>query len=582
MPTPTVKTKFAIDGEKEYKAAVADISTGLKTLSSEMTLVKARYADNADSVEALTKKQDVLYRQITTQKEKIDKLRESLTLAANTYGEADSRTQGWQQQLNRAETELIGMERSLNQTTDAISRQTDGVDGLDGKLTGLGDLLDGVGQKFGVSLPASMRGSLNGMLSVNTGALAVVGTLAAVAVAAVKVEKALIGMTEKSAEAADSFMTLSATTNLSTDTLQEMEYASELLDVSVDTISGSLTKLTRSMGDAADGSATAQEKFDALGVSIYDSTDGSLRPAEDVFYDIIDALGSMANETERDSLAMDIMGKSAQDLNPLIKAGSGAMKALADEAHATGYVMDTEMLQSLGAVDDAQQRLLKTQESVTNQISAKYAPYMTEALGDTQDFILRIGDALTESGAVESLGAILTSVSNMLDPLATITEGVLPILAVGLKAVQIPLAAVADLVQMVLGLITRDGERFFTALGLGSYFNRQSNLDIALNGKIETTGNSYDSSTGLYSGNYYSQNAAGDDYFRGGGTWVGESGPERVLLPQGAQILTAQESRSGGDVFNITISAKDVQDISDIVAIARDAARLSRMRGARK
>ena len=37
---------------------------------------------------------------------------------------------------------------------------------------------------------------------------------------------------------------------------------------------------------------------------------------------VIDALGKVTNETERDALAMQILGKSAQELNPLIEAGS--------------------------------------------------------------------------------------------------------------------------------------------------------------------------------------------------------------------------------------------------------------------
>lgn len=63
-------------------------------------------------------------------------------------------------------------------------------------------------------------------------------------------------------------------------------------------------------------------------------------------------------------MAMDIFGRSAQDLNPLIIQGSKTLKAYADEAHNVGYVLDDEALSALGAVDDAYQRLQKTQEGV--------------------------------------------------------------------------------------------------------------------------------------------------------------------------------------------------------------------------
>ena len=57
--------------------------------------------------------------------------------------------------------------------------------------------------------------------------------------------------------------------------------------------------------------------FQELGVSITDAS-GQLRDRQEVFYEVIDALGRIENVTERDAVAMDIFGRSAQELNPLI------------------------------------------------------------------------------------------------------------------------------------------------------------------------------------------------------------------------------------------------------------------------
>ncbi|MDO4373540.1 MAG: hypothetical protein Q4D08_08055 [Clostridia bacterium] len=72
-------------------------------------------------------------------------------------------------------------------------------------------------------------------------------------------------------------------------------------------------------------------------------------------------------------------------------------------------------------------------------------------------------------------------------------------------------------------------------------------------------------------------NAAGIDHWPGGMTWVGENGPERVWLPEGTRIQTAQESRAGGDTFHITIPARDIKEFNDIVRIAKNARRAERM-----
>ena len=65
----------------------------------------------------------------------------------------------------------------------------------------------------------------------------------------------------------------------------------------------------------------------------------------------------MKNETERDALAMTLLGKSAQDLNPLIKAGSERMNELGEEAKATGYILSDKVLAAYGEFDDQLRRL---------------------------------------------------------------------------------------------------------------------------------------------------------------------------------------------------------------------------------
>ena len=102
---------------------------------------------------------------------------------------------------------------------------------------------------------------------------------------------------------------MSSTTGLSTDTLQELQYASEFVDVSVETVNGSMTKMIRTMGQARDGNKDLQKEYARLGVR-YKEHDGELRDSEAVFYDVIDALGKIQNETERDAKAMEIFGCS--------------------------------------------------------------------------------------------------------------------------------------------------------------------------------------------------------------------------------------------------------------------------------
>lgn len=344
-----------------------------------------------------------------------------------------------------------------------------------------------------------------------------------------------------------------------------------------------LFKLAHQLADTnAAMEEAAKDTFDALGLSIT-NVDGTLRNSEDVFFDVIDALGKIENGTERDAMSMEIFGKSAQDLNSLIVQGSGTLKKYTDEAHEMGYVLSGEALDALGAVDDAQQRLLRTQEAVSNQISAEYAPYMEESLTMTRELIQDIGKALTESGAVEAFGSILVSTQSLLRPLAELGMEILPPLAKILGGIAGVMALIADAANVIAGLVTLDFRRIGTALGFNP--DQASNMQIWMHGADykadrwgSAYGNAFDESTGLYSGNYF--HASGTDNFPGGWSWVGENGPEKVYLPQGTQIATAQESRSSErNEFNFYIEARSLRELEDLLRIIEDARRMLRMKG---
>lgn len=643
MAAPSINSKIKLDGEREYKAALAEIKSGLNVLKSELNLASEQFRDNADSVEALTKKNDILDRTILTQKEKIEQIEKALQSSASAYGEADERTNRWKTQLNNAQAELVKMERALKDNEDALQkaqREADGTTNAFGKLKkalsdtkeqgggikglfanlkeefsgndevmrGLGDALTDVAGKFGIQLPEGAQKAVESLNGIHAGAALAVTGLALVAAAVVKAEKALISMTKESAAYVDNILTMSQTTGQSAEQLQEFSYATELLDVSMDTLQGSLTKLTNNMQNAINGTGDAKSAFEQLGISLTNA-DGSMRSANDVFYDTIDALGEVQNATERDALSMDIFGRSAQDLNPLIIQGSDTLKDYAKEAHDVGYVLDNEALEALGAVDDGFQRLQKTQESVKNQMAAEFAPYLTKALEDIRELIQKVGKALVESGAVDAFGSILESSVALLEPLGSLISAVLPALTAALKPIAQTVALIADTANVIVGLFTFNGDKIKTALGLNASSGQLSNMQRAsgaYNGYrySQSAGwitegtytdaelrSMYDSevSAGTAQGTFeawknagsWRRNASGTDWFPGGRTLLSEHGAETAILPQGTRILTAQETRqSGGDTYNITIDAHTVREFEDILRIVQERRRVVRMGGA--
>ena len=118
--------KIGLEGEKEFKKALADINQSFKVLGSEMKLVTSQFDKNDTSVEALTARNEVLNKEIEAQRQKIETLRQALANAAESFGENDRRTQAWQIQLNNAEAALNGMERELKDNNDALEQAEKG------------------------------------------------------------------------------------------------------------------------------------------------------------------------------------------------------------------------------------------------------------------------------------------------------------------------------------------------------------------------------------------------------------------------------------------------------------------------
>ena len=578
MATQPIKTRFELDGEKEYKAAVSEINASLRVLNSEMKLVSEQFKNNDKSVEALTASSDVLSRQILTQKEKIEALQAALKNSAEHYGEADARTKRWQTSLNNAQAELVKMERELKANSDAMEKNNEdladldeGLDTLDGGLLdttesgkGLGDVLDDLTGKLGINLPEGATSTLNSMVSLGGELTLLIGAFAAAAAAVVEVEKALANLTLEQAAAAGEIQDVAMQTGLSTEAVQRYQYACDMIGVSFDTVASSQAKMIQSMADVQSGSETAAATWNQLGIEVMNA-DGSLRDAQEVFLEVIDVLGQIENVTQRDAVSMEIFGRSAQDLNPLIVQGTDAFQAFYDEASDVKDILTDVQLETLAGLDDEMHRVEARFESGANSMALKFTPALQEFYEKTSEGIKGIEEDFAASGLVTVFGSLLelvTALGPAFEALGEVLKALSPVfylfalvvagIADGLKVISLTLSSIVNLLKLDFSGAVED----WSAIG-GTLFGGDN------------------ATTRVFQSMY---NASGDWNFPGGVTWVGENGPERVFLPRGSVIQSAQESaRSAGDVYYVTLSLREISELSDIARLARDRRRKTRM-----
>ena len=141
--------KIGLEGEKEFKKALADINQSFKVLGSEMKLATSQFDKNDKSVEALAARNKMLRKEIDEQTTKIDTLRKALQNAATSFGENDRRTQNWQIQLNNAEAALNDMNRELDENEKAIKEGGKAAEESGSKFEGFGKVLKTVGVALG-------------------------------------------------------------------------------------------------------------------------------------------------------------------------------------------------------------------------------------------------------------------------------------------------------------------------------------------------------------------------------------------------------------------------------------------------
>ena len=202
------------------------------------------------------------------------------------------------------------------------------------------------------------------------------------------------------------------------------------------------------MSSARKGTGEIADAYRRLGVSVTDMS-GNLRDSETVYWETIDALGKVSNETERDALAMQIFGKSAQELNPLIAQGSAGIAELTEEAKRMGAVMSEDSLNALGKFDDSIQRLKAGGEAAKNMLGTVLLPQLQILADDGVALLGEFTRGLSEANGdwtkiSEVIGNTVGSLVNML------MENLPKLIQVGLDIVTSIGGAIVDNLPVII------------------------------------------------------------------------------------------------------------------------------------
>lgn len=338
----------------ELGADTTELTKALKGVDSNLSATNAKLKDvnkllklDPHNTELLTQKQKYLEEGIEQTRERLKVLNDAIKNETDT------------ENVEKLRREYIETESSLKKLTSQQKLfgqvAADALTDVGDKLKKVGDGMSKAGQK-----------------------ITAVSTAAATAI---------FGMATSSGLLADDLNTLAQQTGFSTENLQAMQYAADRIDVSMETITGAAAKMTKQVGSSS-------KKFEALGVSIY-KVDGSMKSAEDIFFETIDALSKVTDETERDVIAMDIFGKGANELAGIIDDGGESFRALKAEAEGLGLIIPQELLDDANAFNDDLDTMKAQLNAITKVIGAKLAKKLEPLMANVLKKVERIIDYIS-------------------------------------------------------------------------------------------------------------------------------------------------------------------------------------------
>lgn len=340
---------------KGFQKALKELNTETNKTQREMNEVNRLLKLDPNNTELLAQKQQLLAKATEDTKTKLQALKQAKETADKDMANG---TEINQEQYRKLQREIAATEIKIN----SLENETKDLGSTSNKeISQMGNSFDDASKKtvsFGEVLKANVIGDaiVGGIKSLGNG---------------------VKDMATDVMESADELQALSDKTGLSAEKLQELQYVGDNVGVELDTMTGSFSKLIKNMSSASGGSGAAYEAFKKLGVSVTDSN-GELRDSNEVWQEAITALGNVSNETEQTAIAQQIFGKSASELNPLIRANKDELATLTDEARKSGAIMSDETVAGVDAFGDTLDNVKKTVLGQFGSALSELTPELTK------------------------------------------------------------------------------------------------------------------------------------------------------------------------------------------------------------
>ena len=256
------------------------------------------------------------------------------------------------------------------------------------------------GKSFGQSLTSGLKVAGKAMAALYTGTVAVAAAIAKVTLNSVKYGDEIAKESQK--------------LNMSTAGYQKWSTMLEMAGTSIDVMSMGMKTFTGILDEASKGNATALLTLQRLGLGYEDFAGLSV---EDSLKKVVEQFQRMEQGAEKTQLAVDLFGRSGQELLPLLNQEVGSIDELFKSYEELGLIISDDVLRASEDLDDQLSLLKKSFKVAAVNIGTVFMPAISKVVAGLLDL------ARGSAGAGETLKTgIINAINSVIDYLPKIGE----------------------------------------------------------------------------------------------------------------------------------------------------------------
>ena len=405
-----IKTTLAVDGEAAFRRAINEANNSLRNMGSQLTLATAQFKKDGDAMKLVETRSKTLKSEIGQQNEIVKALEKAVSDSAKAFGENSEKTEKWQAELNRAKAKLTNLQSELTLNEAGLDRNGKAFEDSSEKAADYQATLQTIGKNV------SFETVTNGVGRITDG---FENAFKKVVAFGKKVRETMVDAGSWADDLLTDVQKYSTESNpMDAETLQRWRNASDLIDTEVETIFSARDRVAKKMAEGWKGDE-ASDMWEFLGIKIHND-DGSLRKDMDVLFDIGRQLKLVEfadkNDIRANAYAMEVFGRSYRELLPLFNAGQEEWEKTLEAQR----VVSNENVEALGRMDDANQNLENSWETLQRTVLAELAPVLTDATSALADLLNQFNDWVETDEGKEAMSDLSASLRELFSGLTDV------------------------------------------------------------------------------------------------------------------------------------------------------------------